>query len=158
MSGVSAGSTSFSPLDGASHCAADAHSNNTINHNKSTCYDSASWFSQLVFGWLSPLLKLGNAKGQLDMADLQSHLPLPEQDTALHVNQCFTQAWRREQEKSRAAATTTATRRSSPPPSLAKAMWMVRQTSHTYTLMIKPARMQRTFLMFRCNLLSTLLL
>jgi hypothetical protein len=91
---------------------------NSTDNATTTCYDSASWFSQLVFGWLSPLLELGNRKGQLDMADLQSQLPLPHEDAAAQVNRCFTKAWQREQQRQHHA--------NGRSPSLARALFMVR--------------------------------
>jgi ABC-type multidrug transport system fused ATPase/permease subunit len=65
------------------------------------CYESASWWSQLTFNWLSPVLEIGNVKGRLDVEDLKT-LPLPQDDTTSHVMEQFRQSW--EAEKVRAMA------------------------------------------------------
>ena len=84
--------------------------------SSATPYESASQWSQLVFGWMSPLLELGHVKPQLNMSDLDL-IPLPRQDTTANVMDTFTQAWQEEQQ--RAALHTIE-------PSLLRALWVVR--------------------------------
>lgn len=58
-------------------------------------YESASRWSQLTFGWLSPILSVGKAKNQLDIEDITS-LPLPMADTTAHVMKEFREHWKKE--------------------------------------------------------------
>jgi len=58
-------------------------------------YESASTWSQLTFGWLSPILRVGKAKNKLDIEDI-TNLPLPMADTTAHVIKEFREHWKKE--------------------------------------------------------------
>jgi ABC-type multidrug transport system fused ATPase/permease subunit len=62
---------------------------------------------------MSPVLELGNAKGQLDLEDLRD-LPLPDDDSALHVMEQFRLSW---------AAEITRASSNDTEPNLARALW-----------------------------------
>jgi ABC-type multidrug transport system fused ATPase/permease subunit len=59
-------------------------------------YEGASIWSQLIFGWLDPLLEHGNFKNQLDPEDLELS-PLASEDSTSHVMKVFQEAWDKEQ-------------------------------------------------------------
>jgi ATP-binding cassette, subfamily C (CFTR/MRP), member 1 len=76
-------------------------------------YEKASWWNKLVFGWLSPLLELGNAKGQLDKEDL-GILPFPDAESTVRVRQVFEASWETEVQNGKA---------NDRDPSLVRALW-----------------------------------
>jgi ATP-binding cassette subfamily C (CFTR/MRP) protein 1 len=61
-------------------------------------YANSSRWSQLTFGWLSPVLELSNAKGRLDVDDLRI-IPLPFDDSTSHVTDQFQKSWAAEVER-----------------------------------------------------------
>ena len=76
------------PLSTKSHQQQQQHHNNYLS----------SFFSNLTFGWFSPLLELGNEKGTLDPADVGA-LPLPEDCTTTYCMQVFDARWNAEKVK-----------------------------------------------------------
>ena len=82
-----------SPLLIASLNAASADSSSSLSLNpKVTAYEGASWFSQLIFGWLDPVLELGNVKDQLNPEDLDLS-PLAPEDSTDEIMKSFAKAW-----------------------------------------------------------------
>jgi len=69
--------------------------NNGNNNNTKNVYESASWWSQLFFRWLSPILEIGNAKGQLNVEDLVD-IPLPTSDSATFLMKEYQKRWEKE--------------------------------------------------------------
>lgn len=66
---------------------------------KAAAYEGASWFSQLIFGWLDPVLELGHVKDQLNPEDLDLS-PLAPEDSAEEVMKTFQKAWEDECQRS----------------------------------------------------------
>ena len=58
-----------------------------------------SFWSQLVFGWLTPLLALGNDKKKLETDDLKM-IPLPSDCQTDYLKAAFDKAWKEELKKS----------------------------------------------------------
>lgn len=66
-----------------------------------TIKNSLSHFwSDLTFDWISPLLDIGNAQGQLNVEDLDS-LPLPKDCRTNEVYEKFLECWEEELEKAK---------------------------------------------------------
>ena len=85
----------------------DANPSDTINEESPLLFDSstnpttqpafegASWWSQLVFGWLDPILELGHIQDQLNPEDLDIS-PLAPEDSTAEVMKSFNEAWEKE--------------------------------------------------------------
>jgi ABC-type multidrug transport system fused ATPase/permease subunit len=58
-------------------------------------HESASLFSKLVFGWMAPLMRLGNEKKKLDAEDLQL-IPLPQDCETEYLTMAFEKCWNEE--------------------------------------------------------------
>lgn len=66
----------------------------TISHNN--LYEALShYWSNLTFNWISPLLTLGNTKGQLSVEDLDTS-PLPSDCETGRVYEVFVRCWEEE--------------------------------------------------------------
>uniref|UniRef100_A0A7S4AQQ3 P-loop containing nucleoside triphosphate hydrolase protein n=2 Tax=Pseudo-nitzschia australis TaxID=44445 RepID=A0A7S4AQQ3_9STRA len=61
---------------------------------------SGIW-SKLTFGWMEPLMRLGNAKEKLDPEDI-AKIPLPHDGRTDHLRKSFVQAWGEEVSKAKA--------------------------------------------------------
>lgn len=70
-------------------------------HNDTNNNDEPNWFSNLTFGWFSPILELGNEKLQLDPTDLEL-VALPPNCSTNHIQSAFRQFWNIELEKAEA--------------------------------------------------------
>jgi len=57
--------------------------------------ESTSNWSQLTFGWLSPILEVGSAKNKLDIEDI-AIVPLPLADSVSYVMDEFRSHWKKE--------------------------------------------------------------
>lgn len=57
--------------------------------------EKAPLFSQLVFGWMAPMMRLGNSKGKLDPEDI-SLIPLPDDCRCENIGEAFNKTWRDE--------------------------------------------------------------
>ena len=57
--------------------------------------DQANIWDKLTFGWMAPLMRLGNAKKRLDPEDLRQ-LPLPHDARTKHLGDAFKKAWAEE--------------------------------------------------------------
>jgi hypothetical protein len=77
-------------------------------------YETSSWWNKLVFGWLSPLLELGKAKGQLDKEDLNL-VPFPDAESTARVRQVFEACWEAEVQHGKSKDRD---------PSLVRALWL----------------------------------
>lgn len=62
--------------------------------------ERAHFWEKLTFGWMAPLLRLGNAKKRLDPEDLKQ-LPLPNDARTDHLREAFEEAWSKELSKSK---------------------------------------------------------
>ena len=60
---------------------------------------NASLSSRLVFGWMAPMMRLGNAKGKLDPQDI-GLIPLPEDCRCEYLNEVFSKTWQEELDRS----------------------------------------------------------
>jgi len=69
------------------------------NSTKSTKngYEAASLWSQLFFGWLTPILEIGNVNGQLNVENL-SDVPLPMSDSTVFIMNEYRKHWMKELE------------------------------------------------------------
>jgi len=77
----------------------DAASSNVFNKNA-----FRDFWSLLTFDWISPLLQLGNVKGQLDVSDLNS-MPLPRDCETGEVYDVFSTYWEKEIKRSKESRT-----------------------------------------------------
>jgi len=100
--GTNYGSVNSSTRSSCSNVAKEGESIPLVSGNKTSneiggipVYESASWVSQLVFGWMAPLLAKGNTKVQLDPSDLKD-LPLPHSCTTEHICDAFDHYWEEE--------------------------------------------------------------
>lgn len=57
--------------------------------------ENASFLSKLTFGWMEPLLQLGNVKQSLDPEDI-NRLPLPVQSRSDYLRKTFNKHWKSE--------------------------------------------------------------
>mmetsp|Transcript_6110 Transcript_6110/g.15236 ORF Transcript_6110/g.15236 Transcript_6110/m.15236 type:complete len:1427 (-) Transcript_6110:1683-5963(-) len=60
---------------------------------------NASLLSRLLFGWMAPMMRLGNAKGKLDPEDI-SLIPLPDDCRCEYLNEVFSKTWQEELDRS----------------------------------------------------------
>ena len=60
---------------------------------------NASLLSRLLFGWMAPMMRLGNAKGKLDPQDI-SLIPLPEDCRCEYIDDVFSKRWQEELDRS----------------------------------------------------------
>ena len=72
-----------------------------VNNLKKTC---SNFWSDLTFDWISPLLALGNERGQLNVEDLNT-LPLPKDCETQIVYEQFLKCWEEELKRAQAGAT-----------------------------------------------------
>jgi hypothetical protein len=56
---------------------------------------SANFWSKLTFGWMEPLMRLGNAKKKLDPDDI-THIPLPQDCQTEYISAAFEESWKEE--------------------------------------------------------------
>jgi hypothetical protein len=77
---------------------------------------SASFLSRLVFEWMAPMMRLGNAKGKLDPADILL-IPLPDDCLSDNLSEIFAESWQYELDQAAAAASAGASKSSSSSPS-----------------------------------------
>lgn len=64
--------------------------------------ERAPFWEKLTFGWMEPLMKLGNAKKRLDPEDL-SRIPLPTDARTGCIRDAFEEAWAKELSKAKSS-------------------------------------------------------
>lgn len=73
--------------------------------------ETSSWWSKLVFGWMGPMLELGNEKKRLDPQDLDA-LPLPTDCSTKAVLDDFDKYWSGEKQAAAESGETVSTSQS----------------------------------------------
>jgi hypothetical protein len=61
---------------------------------------NASTWSKLTFGWMEPMMRLGNAKQRLDPDDI-THIPLPNDCQTGYLSDAFEASWKKEMERAK---------------------------------------------------------
>lgn len=82
----------------------DSYAQDTPSSNTSNKNVFRDFWSLLTFDWISPLLQLGNVKGQLDVSDLKS-MPLPRDCETGEVYEVFSSYWEKEIKRSKESRT-----------------------------------------------------
>jgi ABC-type multidrug transport system fused ATPase/permease subunit len=97
------------PDNTSSYDSVDDESTSLLPNGKTVVFqneDRANIWSKLTFGWMEPLLHLGNEKKKLDPEDLP-HLPLPIDGRSDYLSDAFGKAWSDEISKAKACGRNT---------------------------------------------------
>lgn len=70
-----------------------------VASNNYDVLSNSPWWSNLFFGWLKPLLEMGNAQKQLDPSDVLRMLPLPYDCGTEYCMTEFDRRWKEEEQR-----------------------------------------------------------